>query len=563
VKGLDSVRVPATVQAILAARIDRLAPDDKRLLQGAAAIGTDVPFGLLLGIAGLDEDALRHGLARLQASEFVYEARLFPELEYTFKHALTHEVAYGSLLTERRQALHREVVEAIERLHADRLGEHVERLAHHALRGELRDRALRYLRQAGDRATARSANREAATLFEQALALLGDLPETPEILAEAADARIALATSLVGLKGAAAPEVEASYLHARELAERLGDTTRLYPALWGLWFVNYARGHFRVARELGEQLLAVAESGTDTGRLLEAHHALWPTLYAMGETTAALPHLERGMSLYDPARHGSQAFLYGGHDAGACCGYHLGRTWWLLGYPDRAAAAIHDAVGLAERLAHGLTLVITLSVASYIRYQIGDRDGARKTAERAVRLAQEQELAGWIDDSYVILACAETRAGGDVGRIAELYERVTTIGAATAGRNVLNLCFLAAAFGELGEAERGLDALAAIPEEHRHVVFAPEIQRVRGALLLLRHERDEAERCFRRAIEIARQREERSLELRAATSLARLLDGRGGRDEARAVLAPIYGWFTEGFDTKDLREARALLDTLA
>ncbi len=172
VKSPDAVAVPATVQAILAARIDRLAPEDKRLLQAAAVVGKDVPLALLLAVAELDEDDLRRGLGRLQAAEFLYEARLFPEVEYTFKHALTHEVAYGSLLSDRRQALHAALVGAVERLHADRLEEHVERLAHHALRGHLRERAVGYLQQAGDRAAARSGNREAAALFEQALAVL-------------------------------------------------------------------------------------------------------------------------------------------------------------------------------------------------------------------------------------------------------------------------------------------------------------------------------------------------------------------------------------------------------
>ncbi len=251
VKGLDAVRVPATVQAILAARIDRLGAEDKRLLQAAAVVGTDVPFALLHEIAGFDEEALRRGLDRLQAAEFVYEARLFPELEYTFKHALTHEVAYGSLLTERRQTLHRDVVGAIERLYPDRLDEHVEQLAHHALRGELRGRAVRYLRQAGDKAAARSANREAVALLEQALAILGGLEETPETLAEEADIRLVLGPVLIALGGPASVEIERCYLRAREASERLRDASRLYPALWGLWYTNYTLGRYSISTRAG------------------------------------------------------------------------------------------------------------------------------------------------------------------------------------------------------------------------------------------------------------------------------------------------------------------------
>jgi predicted ATPase len=230
VKPLDGVVMPATVQAILAARIDRLAGEDKRLLQAAAVVGKDVPFALLFAIADVDEDGLRHALGRLQTAEFLYEARLFPELEYTFKHALTHEVAYGGLVTERRRALHAALVGAIEHLHADRLDEHVERLAHHALQGQLPGRAAAYLQQAGARAAARYANREALTLFEQALPVLSELPESPETLARTTDVRLALATTLTQTRGPGSPEAEASYLCARELAERFGEPTRLFQA---------------------------------------------------------------------------------------------------------------------------------------------------------------------------------------------------------------------------------------------------------------------------------------------------------------------------------------------
>ncbi|OFW30628.1 MAG: hypothetical protein A3H97_05785, partial [Acidobacteria bacterium RIFCSPLOWO2_02_FULL_65_29] len=202
VRGLDTVRVPATVQSIIAARIDRLDPADKQLLQAAAVVGTDVPYSILKTILAGSEDDLQRGLARLQAAEFMYEARLFPELEYSFKHALTHEVAYGSVLLERRNFLHAAIVDAIETLHADRLAEQVELLAHHATRGRVSEKAVSYLRQAGLKAAARSANREAIGYFEQALALLDAMPPTAESLSEALDIRIALGPALTAVKGA-------------------------------------------------------------------------------------------------------------------------------------------------------------------------------------------------------------------------------------------------------------------------------------------------------------------------------------------------------------------------
>jgi class 3 adenylate cyclase/tetratricopeptide (TPR) repeat protein len=561
---VQGLQVPATAQAMLAARIDRLAPEDKRLLQAAAVIGTDVPFALLQAVADEPEERLRRGLAQLQTTEFLYETRLFPDLEYTFRHALTHEVAYSTLLSERRCALHTRIVEAIEALYPDRLAEHVERLAHHALRGKLHDKAVAYLRQAGDRAAARSASHEAVALFEQAVAILGELPDTPQALGVAADVHIGLATALIPIKGTGSADVEESCLRARELAERLDDPTRLYQALWGLWFVNFGRGRYASARELGELLLAIAERGDDTGRLLQAHHALWPTLTAMGESIAAQRHLERGLALYDPEQHASQAFLYGGHDAGACCRYHLGRTQWVLGYPERAVAATRDAVVLAERLGHPLTMVIGLSAAASLHYQLGDTRSARESAERMVTVAKAHRFTAWLEDGLVILAAVAARERGDRQGIEEVSRRLDAAKTgSTAMRMVVNRILVAEASCEAGDVERGLRALEVIPAEQRDTILAPEIRRLRGELHLHRHEWEDAARCFRGAIAIARQRSERMLELRATTSLARLLAIQGRREEARRALEEIYAWFTEGFDTADLRNARAVLSQLS
>jgi predicted ATPase len=225
-QALPMIQVPATVQAVLAARIDRLLPEDKRLLQAAAVIGTEVPLPLLQAIAELPEEALHRSLARLQTAEFLYEARLFPELVYTFKHALTHEVAYGGLLQERRRTLHARIVEALEALLDDRQAEQVERLAHHALRGEVWDKALAYYRQAGDKAMARSAFREAVACREQALTALQHLPEQRDTLAQTIDLRIALDSALVAL-GEPGERGFDSLRQAEALAEALGDQRRL------------------------------------------------------------------------------------------------------------------------------------------------------------------------------------------------------------------------------------------------------------------------------------------------------------------------------------------------
>jgi len=563
-KSVDAIQVPASVQAILAARIDRLRPEMKRLLQAASVVGKDVPVVLLEAIAEMAEDELRRSLAELQTAEFLYEARLFPDLEYTFKHALTHEVAYGSVLQDRRRALHAALVEAIERFHADRLAEQVEILAHHAVRGGLGIKAARYLRQSGVKAVARSANREAVAFFEQALALLKDLPESPQTSSETLDTRIALGPALIALKGAGSAEVEASYTHARELVERLGDASRKFPVLWGLWFVNYNRGRYAAAREAGEQLLEAAQQGDDTGQLLEAHHALWPTLSAMGQPAAAFLHAERGFALYDRRRHASHAFLYGGHDPGACARYHLALTRWLLGYPDRSLSALQDALRLAEELKHPLSTVMTLTFAASIHCQRGDRETAAATADRLVALATEHAFSVWID-AALLLQYVRPGTRLDARALAEPHRRL--VSGWTGGaiwRQVFCLCVLAELYAEAGHVDGGLEALASIPNEHRSAFYAPEIHRIEGELLLRRSEAsaDTAERCFSTAIDLARARAEKSLELRAATSLARLWQRQGKRDDARRLLGDVYGWFTEGFATADLCAAKALLDEI-
>jgi len=563
-RAVETLQMPPTVQAILAARIDRLGPELKRLLQAASVVGKDVPMMLLEPIAEVEEDELRRSLAELQTAEFLYEARLFPDLEYTFKHALTHEVAYGSLLQERRRKLHAALVAVIERLYADRLAEHVEILAHHGFRGGLGIKAAQYLRQAGVKAVARSANREAVGFFEQALALLEELPETKDTLADTLDTRIVLGPALIAVKGPASSEVEASYLHARELVDRLGEGSRLFPVLWGFWYINYSRGHYSAARETGEQLLEAAQKRDDTGQLLEAHHSLWPTLSAMGRPAEALVHAERGLALYDRDRHASQTFLYGNHDPGVCCRYHLALTGWLLGHPDRSLNASHDALRLAEELKHPYTMVNALWFTAVVHYQRNERETAAATADRVLALAREHTFTPWLDVGLV-LSLVRTEERPDAQTLAELHRRLMSWTGGTPWRQVLCLCVVAELYAEAGLVEEALGTLASIPDEHRGAFYAPEIHRMEGELFLQRSRTAmaDAELCFRTAIDLASRRAEKSLELRAATSLARLWQRQGKRDDARRLLGDVYGWFTEGFDTADLRAARSLLEELA
>jgi tetratricopeptide (TPR) repeat protein len=561
-KSLDAIQMPATVQAILAARIDRLRPELKRLLQAASVVGKDVPVALLEPVAEMAEDDLRRALTELQTAEFLYEARLFPDLEYTFKHALTHDVAYASVLQDRRRALHAAIVEAIERLCADRLAEQVEILAHHAVRGGITAKAVRYLREAGIRAAARSANQEAVAFLTMALGLLGDVPETAETASDALDVRIALGPPLIAINGAGAPVVEDCYGQALKLVERLDDTSRSFPVLWGLWFVVYNRGQYTAAREAADRLLAAARNGDDSGRLLEAHHAVWATATAMGEPATAVTHSERGIELYDRERHASQALLYGGHDPGACCRYQMAMNQWLLGFPDRAVATLRNAHRLAEELGHPMTTTITLWIETWVRYQRGERDAAAAAADRLVGLGTAHGFPMWID-SAILLPHAANPQPLAVETLSSLHRHLTAVRSA-AWRHVFCLCLLAELCADAGHPDEGLRVLTSVTPADRQAFCAAEVYRIEGDLLL-RQDRpavEDAERSFRTAIDLARDRAAKSLELRATMCLARLWRQQGRAEDARRALAEVYGWFTEGFDTADLRAAKTLLEEL-
>jgi class 3 adenylate cyclase/tetratricopeptide (TPR) repeat protein len=555
---VETIQMPATVQAILAARIDRLAPELKRLLQAASVVGKDVPVAVLQAVAEMPSGELRAALAELQAAEFLYEMRLFPDLEYTFKHALTHETVYGSVLQERRRVLHAAAVAAIERLYADRLPEQVELLAHHAVRGGTPDKGAHYLRLAGEKAIARSATLEAMDFLTAALRALAEVPESAATLSLGLDIRIALATATISLHGAADPRVETIYREALDLVERLGDTARRFPVMWGLWFVSYTLGRYPAAREAGARLLQDAEAGEDTGRLIEAHHALWPTLLAMGEPAAAIPHMERGVALYQRERHASQAFLYAGHDAGACCRYQQALARWLLGYPDRAVALMREAQDLADELEQAQTSSVVLWMSVVLRLFRGERSIAEQAAERLTAITETHGFAQWTDVAIVV---APGSGVPDAAALAERHERMMRRPAAM-WRRVICLCHLTQLALEAGAPELGRRLLASIEGEHRRAFLAPEVERLEGELALWVGRADEAEGRFRAAIDLARRRQEKSLELRAATSLARLLSAGGRRDEARTSLAAIHGWFTEGLETSDLRQAADLLREL-
>ncbi len=385
---IQAIEVPATVQVILAARIDRLPADDKQLLQTASVIGKDVPFVLLHAVAEAGEDAVQRGLTHLQAAEFLYETRLFPDPEYTFKHALTHEVSYGTLLQDRRKALHARIVGAIERFYPDRLTEHVERLAHHAVRGEMWEQAVTYLRQAGAKALARSANREAVSCFEQALTALGHLPETREVLEQAIDLRFDLRTSLFPLG-----EFERIFGYLREaegLARTLDDQRRL--GQMSVYMCDNLRmtGHPTEALAFGQSAQAIGESLGDVPLQVTGTLYLGVAYLYTGDYRRAEELLLKVLQLLEGDRS-RERFGLAGFPAVVARGY---LTWVFADRGKFQEGIAHGQEGLclAEALDHPYSLAPVCWRLAYLQITRGELSHAVGLLERGVALSREWNL---------------------------------------------------------------------------------------------------------------------------------------------------------------------------
>jgi class 3 adenylate cyclase/tetratricopeptide (TPR) repeat protein len=563
---LETIDVPASVQAVLAARIDRLPEAEKRLLQAASAIGKDVPFAVLQEIVDAHEEELRRDLASLQGAEFLYETQLFPDLEYTFKHALTHEVAYGSLLQEQRRTLHSRIVAAIESLYAERLTEQAERLAHHAVRAGLNEKAVRYLRIAGVRALESSAYREAIEFLKHGQKLLDALPDDASTADEALGIRMALGPALMAVSGHAVTDVEANYLQALQLVDRLGDEPRRFPAVWGLWYVSNARGETSRAFRLAQQAFGLAERGAEAALLIEGHHAMWTSLISLGRSADAAEHCRHGVDLYDRQERHSW-WSYGTHDPGVCARQMLGVTSWLLGRPDVAAKWSQDAVDLADDLHHDFSMMMSHHTCAWIYFQRGEFDRAADCARIAAAFADTHGFAAWPPRSNVIAGAALVEQGRIEEGLAAIERAVRHLFAVgqKGWHELFCITLLAHAYGKAGNPGKGLEVLDTLSTTSDIGFYDPEVRRVRGELILSLSPdaTAQAQQHFRAAIEQARARQEKSLELRAATSLARLLEHDRQRGAAREALAPVYASFNDGLDTADLRQARALLAELS
>ena len=392
----SELHISPTVQGVLAARIDRLAPDEKALLQQLSVIGRAFPLRLVQGVVSLPEDTLYRVLASLQRKEFVYEQPAFPEVEYLFKHALTQEVAYGTVLQDTRKALHERSGQAIETLYAKKLDDHYSELAHHYSQSGNAVKAIEYLYLAGQQAVQRPANAEAVTHLSTALDLLQTLPEGRERAKQELLVQVALGPALIVTKSFSGPEIERTYTRARDLAHQLDDPAQLSTALVGLWFLyaSHSAGLLK-SRDLGEQLVQLAEDVPSSARQLLAHYCLGYSLLLQGELHEARAHLEQAIGLYDPQQHVSLRFLYG-HDQGVFNLSMAAHGMWMLGYPEQAQQLSQAAVTLAQEVAHAWSLTFASVFAADFALHCRAYTRTQEHADTALRLSAEHGFAIYI-----------------------------------------------------------------------------------------------------------------------------------------------------------------------
>jgi DNA-binding winged helix-turn-helix (wHTH) protein/predicted ATPase len=583
-----TISVPPDVRSMIERQFDHLAAADQRVLEVASVAGTEfsapaVAAGLELGDAEVEASCT--GLTRREQFLRTSATEEWPDgtiaARYAFLHALYREVLYERVPPGRRAALHTRVGLRVEAGYGERSREIAAELAMHFERGRDTGRAVRYLHDAAQNAIGRNAPREAIAHLERAIELLVALPSPPGRAQQELPLQIALGSQLGAINGWAAPEVERAYARAHTLAREVGDAPHLFPALWGLWLYYWGRGELARARLLGEDLLRLATRAGDPILVLQAHHALWPTLLSRGELREALEHSSRGIALYEAEARGAPAPRYGNHDAGACALYFGAWALGLLGQSDRAVEMSRAAIALARQLAHPFSEALALFFAATMHQCRSEPPAVRERAQAAIVLARAHGFGLVLAWATTLLGWATSREGQPEEGIAMILRG--TAAARETGSEQFRPYFLALLADACATAGRPADGLAAVAEALATAVktgerfYEAELYRLKGELLRRGEHgeppaalvRDPApggpaspEECLVRAIEVARGQGARSLELRAVVSMSRVWREDGREADARRMLVDACGGFTEGHDTADLREAEALLNTM-
>jgi class 3 adenylate cyclase len=561
-KPLASLRIPPTVQGIIASRIDRLPADEKDLLQTVAVIGTEFNLGVARSVSAKSDDDLNRMLNYLQLAEFLYEQPSTGDVEYTFKHALTHDVTYNSLLSDRRKLLHERTGQAIEALYSQRLEDHYANLAHHYRSSNNAAKAVEYLRLAGEQAVDRGAYAQGGANAELAIKLMERLPEGVTRLRAELGLRLMETMTVTALYGMASAERVQISERVCQLSESLGEVSTLFRGLLILGFAHSHRFEARRALEIARRCVKLAEQ--DLNEMLPAANALLgQALHRSGDLLGASSAVRLAMKdLVSPRQPAARLTS---SNTWAVQPMTLVYVEQALGRPDEARKFAEEALRRARELKHSLTLGGALQTACLLRYQLREPEAARGLAETLIALAEEQGFREFLITGKALRAWAMTELDQTKAAVTELEAL-----AASSQRFVLisKSMLLAKAYVRVRRPEEALtivDAELARIRESGAYQEAAELHQLKGEAILMRDSSaaNETETCFRKAIEIAKDQSAKWWELRATVSLARLLARTGRPDEARAMLAEIYNWFTEGFDTADLRDAKALLDELS
>jgi class 3 adenylate cyclase/predicted ATPase len=569
-----ALAVPASLHASLMARLDRLGPA-KEVAQISAAIGREFSHALLAAAVHKPDAELGSALDRLIRAGLLFRQGVPPHATYLFKHALVQDAAYGTLLREPRRALHAQIADTLERRFAEIAETRPELLARHCTEAGLIERAAGLWGKAGQRSLTRSALIEATAQLNRALDHIATLPATPPLRREEIKLQVALANALMHTKGYAADETKASLEQARTLIERaeaIGeppeDPLLLFAILYGFWVANIVAFNGDVCRELAAQFLALAEKQGPTAPLMIGHRLIGGTLLFAGDIAESRAHFDQTMALYDPAEHRQLATRFG-VDIGVATLAFRSQALWILGYPDAALADAEYALKAAREMGQAATLMQALHYAQWPHLWSGNYETANALRDELVALAEEKSSSSWKAYGMMNQGCVLTltvKASSAAQMIASGIAAARLTGSTI--RIPMYLSYLARAHAQLGnfdEARRCLGEAIMLVATSKEKWCDADIHRIGGEIELMSPERDIAktEAHFERALAVARAQQAKSWELRAAMSMARLWRDQGKRHEARDLLAPVCGWFTEGFDTFDLKQAKALLDELA
>jgi len=565
--------IPVTLQDLLMARLDRIAGVCD-VVQLAAAVGREFSYELIAAVAlsagalPLDEAALGEELSKLVAAELLFQKGRLPKCTYQFKHALIQDAAYQSLLKKDRRQYHQRIGEVLESGFPELADTQPELLAHHFTEAGDASKAIAYWLRAGQRSQARSANDEAIEQYGAGLGLIEQVDESPERDQAELGLLVALGVVYMATKGWASGEVGTTFQKARRLCEKLGARDHQFNVMWGTWGWHLLRGEFDACQEIAAETTALAESLQHPALLMEAPWLPGCTQFYRGEFTAALPNLRLGFSRWDEALS-QVTTLATGQNCGVTYELYEGLSLWYLGFPDQALRQMERAVQRAIHLKHPFSESFAWWHVSWFYSLLRDGQKTHACSQKAFDIADQQSFVMWKLLSLVDLGFGlhlQGRSEDAVAMMTQGAETLQAIGAALSVPHCLHkIAQVKLKLGRTDEALEHLrDEIEHAQRSHEELTLA-ECHRLRGEVLLAQagENQAEAESCFRLAIEIAQAQQAKSWELRAATSLARLLDGQGQRAAARETLADVYNWFSEGFDTADLVEAKEVLDGLS